>query len=75
MIHPCQLPEQALLRKHSESGAYTDCCAVEIARSVSQAEYIEAFYTTWIFKLERLLLGLFVSRPSAAKSRLLGSRT
>ncbi len=73
-VASCELPSEALLRKHSDSGAYTDCYAVEIARTVSQAEYIEAFYTTWIFKLERFLLALFVSRPSTnSQARALAS--
>jgi hypothetical protein len=31
---------------------------------VSQAAFVQAFYTTWLFKLERLLLRWFVARPS-----------
>lgn len=64
MIQPCELPDEALLRQYRESGAYTDCFRVEVAGAVSQAQYIEAFYTTWLFKFERLLLGWFASRPS-----------
>lgn len=64
-IRTCELPNAALLRKYRDTGAYTDCFAVEIRGSVSQAEYVEAFYTTWVFKLERMLLAWFVSKPSA----------
>ena len=64
MISACQLPNDSLLRKYDDSGAYTDCYSTEVAWSVSQAQYIGAFYTTWVFKLERLLLALFVSKPS-----------
>jgi len=63
-IQPCALPEQALLRKYARGGAYTDCYATEVARPVSHAEYVEAFYTTGVFRLERLLLAWFVSKPS-----------
>lgn len=45
-------------------GAYTDCYVTEIARTVSLPEYVEAFYTTPIFKLERLILKWSVSKPS-----------
>lgn len=31
---------------------------------MSQAEYVEAFYTSGVFKLERLILKLLVARPS-----------
>lgn len=54
----------ALLRRHAEQGAYTDCYAIEIGRSVTHEAYVEAFYTTAVFKLERLLLRWFVARPS-----------
>ena len=64
MIRTCELPNEALLRKYLESGAYADCNVTQIARRVSQAQYVEAFYTTWVFKLERLLLAWFVSKPA-----------
>jgi hypothetical protein len=31
---------------------------------VSQAEFVQAFYTTWVFKLERAVLRMAVDRPS-----------
>ena len=64
MVDCRELPNQTLLGKYLESGAYTDCYAIDVASVVSQAQYVEAFYTTWLFKLERLLLGLIASRPS-----------
>ena len=48
----------------ASSGAYTDCYAVVVPRTVTQAEYVEAFYTTAVFKLERWLIARFLSRPS-----------
>jgi hypothetical protein len=73
-LQACALPEQALLAKYARDGAYTDCYAAEIAWPVSLAEYVEAFYTGAVFKLERLMLGWFISRPSTdaqAKQRAL----
>ena len=64
MANRCALPAEALLNRYSGSGAYADCYVKEIARTVSHAEYIEAFYTTAVFKLERLILRWFVARPS-----------
>lgn len=64
MITRPDLPPDALLRKDREAGAYTDCYATDIAARVSHAAYVEAFYTTWVFKLERLLLKWLVSKPS-----------
>ena len=63
-IRSCTLPENALLRKYLHGGAYADCYVTEVAKRVSHAEYVEAFYTTAVFKVERLLLKWLVSRPS-----------
>ena len=63
-IQACELPDNALLRRYLGGGAYADCYVVELARPVSHAEYVEAFYTTAVFKLERLLLSWFVARSS-----------
>lgn len=60
----CDLPENALLSKYRDNGAYTDCYATDVEREVSQADYIRAFYTTIPFKLERSILKWAVSRPS-----------
>jgi hypothetical protein len=64
-IQPVALPQHALLGKYTHDGAHTDCYTTEIHGSVSHAEYVEAFYTTAVFKLERLLLAWFVSKPSS----------
>ena len=63
-IQACKLPDDALLRRYLSGGAYADCYVTEFERPVSQAEYVEAFYTTGVFKLERLLLSWLVARPS-----------
>jgi hypothetical protein len=63
-IQVCALPQRALLAKYAQGGNYTDCYAAEVARPVSHEEYVEAFYTTALFKLERLLLTWFASKPS-----------
>ena len=63
-IRPLALPPQALLTKYANSGGYTDCFAIEIARTVSHAEFVEAFYTGGLFKVERFLLRVFISKPS-----------
>ena len=60
----CDLPPGALLRRYQDSGAYADCYTVEVPRRVSHAEYVEAFYTTFVFKTERVLLSWLVSKPS-----------
>jgi hypothetical protein len=63
-IQACALPSDALLARYNGGGAYTDCYAVDVRRPVSLSQFIEAFYTGRLFRLERLLLAWFVSRPS-----------
>ena len=60
----CPLPADALLNRYRAAGAYTDCYVAEVPRAVTHPEFVEAFYTTAVFKLERLLLRWFISRPS-----------
>lgn len=58
------MPAQALLQRYRAQGDYTDCYAIDLPRSVTHAAYVEAFYTTFVFKLERLVLALLAKRPS-----------
>ena len=58
------VPVHSLLSSYIGTGAYVDCYSVDVPTSVTLACFVEAFYTTPLFKLERLLLGLFISRPS-----------
>ena len=69
------LPDDALLQRFADSGDYTDCFTTRIDVDVSFAGYVEAFYTTGVFKAERFILKWLVSRPSTdaeAKSLSLG---
>jgi hypothetical protein len=52
--HP--LPANALLARYGADGGFADCYATTLPRPVSHAEFVEAFYTTRLFKLERWLL-------------------
>jgi len=64
-IAPCPLPDASLLARYRlQAGAYTDCYTTEFESAVSHAEFVQAFYTTWVFKLERAILRLAVNRPS-----------
>lgn len=64
MIVAQPLPASALLSRHAASGAYADCYCAEIEVHCTHAEFVEAFYTTRLFKLERLVLRLVFARPS-----------
>ncbi len=63
VVQRCKLPESALLRAY-ESHAYADCYAVVIAQAVLLEQFVAAFYTTPLFKVERSILKWTVSRPS-----------
>ena len=63
-IQPCSLPDDALLGIYRANGGFTDCYATNIDRLVSQQQFVTAFYTTPLFKLERVILKWAVSRPS-----------
>lgn len=72
-----EIPRGSFLDGYRQNGAYADCYATDIAKRVSQAQYVEAFYTTDLFKLERLILRIVLSRPSTdeeAKELGLGKR-
>jgi hypothetical protein len=76
-IAPHPLPADSLLQRYSRDGSYADCYVAELARPITYAEYVEAFYTTWAFKSERFILKWIVSRPSTdrqARELALGTR-
>ena len=57
-------PPRSLLISYRDARAYTDGYCLDLPQFVSLADYIAAFYTTPLFKLERLILALLVARPS-----------
>jgi hypothetical protein len=63
-VEPCELPPGALLGRYRDGGAFADCYSTVVTASVSHSAFVEAFYTTPLFRLERALLGWFASRPS-----------
>lgn len=63
-IRPSELPASALLRRYQDGKSYADCYVTEVPGAVSHRAFVEAFYTTRLFKLERALLTWLASRPS-----------
>jgi len=63
-IEKCKVPDNAMLANYSVDGTYTDCYTTEIPGRISFPEFAFAFYTTLIFKLERLILKWMVSKSS-----------
>ncbi len=57
------VPRDALLQAYVGNGAtYTDCFEVMSPVAVSLPDFIDAFYTTWLFRLERAVLVLPLRR-------------
>lgn len=63
-VSACELPQEALLRSYLLDGGYADCYTTKIDRVVSLAQFVEAFYTTTVFGLERFVLRVLLSKPS-----------
>jgi len=57
-VFESELPIIALSTIYKEQGAFVDCYYIDIEKNISLDEYIQAFYTTGLFKLERCLLSL-----------------
>lgn len=77
-VRRAPLPAHSLLQSVARDGGYTDCYVTTIPRTVTHAQYVETFYTSWLFKLERFILTHTVRKPSTdAEARALarGERT
>lgn len=71
------LPERSLLSAYRAKGDYTDCFTIDVVGQVSQRQFVEAFYTSRLFKLERFILRWLVAKPStdAEAARLAEGQT
>lgn len=59
----CPVPQDAFLARYVGQGAtYTDCFVADIGRGVTLEEYLEAFYTTPLFRAERAVLTVILRR-------------
>ena len=64
-VHACPLPDGALLAAYRAGGAYTDCYTADVAGPISHDQFVAAFYTTFVFRLERLILKWILDKPSS----------
>jgi hypothetical protein len=66
MTRPCPhpLPEASILAPYRAKGAYTDCFILDVPGNISHAQFVEAFYTSLLFKVERAIISALVSKPS-----------
>lgn len=62
-IEACPLPPHALLERYTDA-SYADCYTVEIDGLVAQTQYVNAFYSTPLFGIERWLIAALLRRPS-----------
>jgi hypothetical protein len=64
MVSASPVPTDALHIRYRNEGGYIDCYRTEIDRLVSLNQFIEAFYTSPLLKVERFILRWLVSKPS-----------
>jgi hypothetical protein len=50
-------------------GRYEDCFSIQVSRPVTLEEFVFAFYTTWVFRLERRILRLIGAASTDAQAR------
>ena len=69
-IKACLIPDAALLGKYQKGSTpenpqtYADCYSVEVRGVVTLADFVFAFYTTPVFKLERVILKYLAGKAS-----------
>jgi hypothetical protein len=59
------LPPHALLARYRRAGIFSDCYTATLPLRVTQEQYVRAFYTTALFRLERALLARLLACPSS----------
>ena len=64
-IQPSSIPPSALLSAYSGDVGYADCYFTEVSSLTSLATFVEAFYTTPLFKVERTILRWFAAKPAS----------
>jgi hypothetical protein len=70
-VASCALPDDAILQRYrhpssaTDAGAFTDCYTLTLEGTVTLADFVNAFYTTAVFKLERIILKYLARKPSS----------
>ncbi len=64
-VQACALPPSSLLSRYTADGAFTDCYFIELPKSVSQPQFIEALYLGALMRFERKLIGWLLSKPTS----------
>lgn len=63
-VQPAAIPEAALLDRLRKAGCFVDCFTTVLPIPVTCPQFVAAFYTTPLFKAERLVLRLVLGRRS-----------
>lgn len=58
------LPETALLNTYRQDGYFTDCYTTTVPFAVSHSDVVFSFYTSPLFKMERILLHYLARCPA-----------
>jgi len=70
-VQAIAVPETSLLRPYAGADGYADAYVAETSGRVSFEDFVAAFYGTWLFGLERVVLSV-AGRPSTrAQARTL----
>ncbi len=64
-VRPCEVPMTSLLSIYNDGDSYADCYVVEVPRAVTQEAFVEAFYTSPLFRVERAILRYVTSKPAS----------
>jgi len=64
-VQPCEVPRDSLLRRYKDGAGYADCYVAEVSGAIMQEAFVEAFYTSSLFKVERTLLGYLAAKPAS----------
>jgi hypothetical protein len=78
IAHACTLPAHAILRTRDVKDGFVDCFFIDVNAQISHAQFVAAFYTSWLFKIERFILRWVVAKPSTdaqAQQLAAGERT
>lgn len=58
------LPKSAFLNDYEHrAGVYTDCFQTELPKGGTLESYINAFFNTWLFRIERMILSTAAKKP------------
>ncbi|MBL8100346.1 MAG: hypothetical protein JNK81_14275 [Anaerolineales bacterium] len=64
-IEKISVPKNTFLENYLMNGNYVDCYMTTMDKQISFPEFIFAFYTTWLFKVEAFILTYTVRKPSS----------